>query len=70
MNKEQNQNKYDELMNISFRLLDIYDYMYDEDCKLHCDDFAHFILEDLEKMMETLKDRYYELYTHRKHQKC
>lgn len=50
--------------------MDIYNYFDDEDCKLHYDDFINFITKDLDKMMETLKDRYYELYTHRKHQRC
>jgi hypothetical protein len=70
MNKEQKENKYNELLNISSNLMDMYNYFDDEDCKLHYDDFMHFIVEDLDKMMETLKDRYYELYTHRRHQRC
>lgn len=69
MDKEK-KDKYIELLNVSSKLMDIYNYFDDEDCKLHYDDFIDFITEDIDKMMETLKDRYYEIYTHRKHQIC
>lgn len=70
MDKQQSINKYNELIDISFRLLEIYNYIDDEDCKLHSDDFMHVITAEIEKIMETLKDRYYNLYTYRSHQRC
>ena len=70
MEKGEHKKRYDELLETSYKLLILYNYVDDEDCKLHHDDFMHFITEDLDSMMKSLKDRYYSLYKHRAHQRC
>ena len=70
MNEQiENVDKQEQLLNISMKLLEIYDYINDKDCELHTDDFMYVIMEDIDKIMKNLKDIYYEIYTYRKHQR-
>lgn len=62
--------QHDALFQMSYKLLDFFNYSDDKDCNLHPDDFTYFIMDDIINNMKTLKDRFYKLYTHRKHQRC
>ena len=55
------------LINESYALLEFFDYIDDEDVKVHHDDFAEVVRDELVHMMKNIKNTYYELHSHRKH---
>ena len=58
------------LMNLSYTLLDFFDYIEDKDVQTHPDDFGEVLRDEIVIMMKNIKDVYYELHPHRIHQKC
>ena len=61
--------QHEALINQSILLLDFFVYTDDEDCKVHWDDFSNLIMDEIVDLMYNLKNKYYDLYTHRNHQR-